>query len=175
MCFPNKCLPVFLFISVCILCVGCVEQDSAVTTMTSENSDFANPEDEMFTLVSEEAVYQVLRNVDRPLETEFEKPLVNIPPEDPTIAYVAVYCTFMEKGLKKKLLFFIMFENIRSPGLALTKKDLTCLLVNAGGKVLDRDEEYWSGVPEDLQVQSGAVDGDTPPFIARTMLDFSRL
>ncbi len=172
---PNYLVLAFAVSGVCMLCIGCFEQHSAAPTTTSGNSDFASPEDAMFALVSQEAVYHVLRNVDRPLDTEFTKPVIHIPPDDPTIANVAVYCTFTENSRKVKRLFFVMFENNKSPEFASKKEDLNCLLVNADGRVLDRDDEYWSGLPQEAQQQSGAVDGEAPPFIARTMLEIKGL
>lgn len=154
---------------------GCVDQTPVAPDVGNQESKTSDPEDAMFALVSEEAVYHVLRNVDRPFDAKFEKPVIHILPDDPTIANVAVYCTFTENNRTVKRLFFIMFENTRSPEFATNKEDLACLLINADGKVLDRDDDYWSGLPQGAQQQSGAIDGDGPPFIPTTMLKFKDL
>lgn len=67
-----------------------------------------------------------------------------------------------------------MFENTQAPSFAANKEDLSCLLINADGKVLYRDDDYWNRLPEDVQEKSGAIDGNGPPFIATTMIKLKR-
>ena len=77
--------------------------------------------------------------------------------DDPTIANVAVYCTFTEHDRKARRLFFLMFENAKSPEYARNKDDLTCLLINADGKVIHRDDDYWNGLPQKCNSNRGRL------------------
>lgn len=127
-------------------------------------------EDAMFTLVTRDAIACVMRHVDRPFEAEFGKPLTTIDPDDPTIAYVCVQCNYQESGKRVSKLFFVVFENGRSPERAEISDDLICLLVNSDGKVLERDNAYWSELPIETQRSSGALNTNGPPWIAQTIL-----
>jgi hypothetical protein len=149
---------------------GCMVQQPAISDIDNQRTKSSDPEDAMFSLVSEQAVYHVLRNVDRPFETEVEKPIIYVPDDECTIANVVVYCALKKNNRTEKRLFFVMFENTQAPSFAANKEDLSCLLVNADGKVLYRDDDYWNRLPEDVQEKSGAIDGNGPPFIATTMI-----
>ncbi len=119
------------------------------------------------------ATFYILKHVDRPFEAKLVKPLVHIPPEDRAIATVVAYCEESKSTGVARRLFLVIIENNASPARPKDKSDLSCLLVNADGKVLEKDSDYWDSLPRDAQEGSGAVDTKGPPFLAQTILKLS--
>ena len=130
-------------------------------------------EPQMHDLVAMEATVQVLKNVDRPFEATVEPGGVWIDPTDPSIAQCVMYCTHSHDGKEMRSLFLVVFVNKCLPNFATEESDLTCVLVNRDGTVLDRDQEFWDGYSPDELAQFGAVDTDGPPFLATGLLKMS--
>lgn len=172
---PNFVSSTLAIITVAGTLAGCTVQQPVASNVDNHESKSTDAEDTMFSLASEQALYHVLRNVDRPFEKTFEKPVVYIPPDDNAIANIAVYGTSDENSSTAKQLFFVIFENLKTPSFAAKKEDLACLLVNVDGKVLYRDDDYWNGLPQDVQKESGAIDGDGPPLMATTIFRVNEL
>lgn len=130
-----------------------------------------DPKSGMFELVHREAIRRVMHHIDRPFDAKFEQASLFINPDDPSLAFAIFYGSYRENGVVVRKLFLVMFENDSPSAYATQSEELACLLVNAGGKVLERDESYWSTLPEDAQQQAGAVDTDGPPFAASMYLE----
>jgi hypothetical protein len=163
------CVAVIASISV----VGC---DNPPANRPATAADARTGSGTMYDLVTQAMVDYIIRHVDRPFDIKVgTNAIVDIDSDTPGTIVGAIECSLKENGIQVSKLFFLTFENKVAPARATTKDDLVCLLVNADGKVLWRDEDYWSGIPTDAQPKCGAVDTDGPPFMAKMLLKFKEL
>lgn len=148
-------------------CGGCETRQGSQTVREATLAEpLQSAEDVMFDLVSKECVYYALKNVDRPFEAKVEPVGMYIDPSDPSVANATLYVTYGENGKSVRRLFLVMLENTKAPAYAVEKGDLTCLLVNCDGNVLQRDDEFFDGMDDEALEQTGAKQTDGPPFLA---------
>ena len=127
----------------------------------------------MYNLAAEAAIEKVQENVDLSRDYRLETPLVFIGEDVPEIANVAVVCTLDQRPAVNRQIFWLVFSNRASPRFATSTGDLNCLLVNAHGVVLEREDEYWKQFSQDVLRHAGAIDTDGPPMSAAVLLDAS--
>lgn len=75
---PRVRATVALLTILIVIATGCDPQSPAEATSDNTESESVTDEDGMYTLVSDEAAFVILKNVDRPFEVTFETPAVLI-------------------------------------------------------------------------------------------------
>ncbi|MCS7469964.1 hypothetical protein NZK35_25210 [Stieleria sp. ICT_E10.1] len=171
--YSNSIVAIAFCLSLAFVC-GC----EPVTSSSGERAPVEKApatEDDMHELISKESVFHVLKNVDRPFETQLEPGSIWIDPNDPILAHCVMYCTHAMNGTQTRSLFFTTFHNDAYPNFASTAADVRCVVVNRDGTVVFRDDDYFRDDTHEQLVKAGAADTDGPPEVAVGLLKMAEL